>query len=53
MFGLRSFLCSPLLKDFLTLRVIIIIIIIITELFYPDISDRDEACCVLDYFKKR
>lgn len=51
MFGLRSFLCSPLLKDFLTLRVIIIIII--TELFYPDISDRDEACCVLDYFKKR
>lgn len=52
MFGLRSFLCSPLLKDFLTLRVIIIIIII-TELFYPDISDRDEACCVLDYFKKR
>lgn len=51
MFGLRSFLCSPLLKDFLTLPVIIIIII--TELFYPDISDRDEACCVLDYFKKR
>lgn len=52
MFGLRSFLCSTLLKGFLTLRVIIIIIII-TELFYPDISDRDEACCVLDYFKKR
>lgn len=51
MFGLRSFLCSTLLKGFLTLRVIIIIII--TELFYPDISDRDEACCVLDYFKKR